>query len=237
MSTYPVTVVIPAHNASQTVKRAIDSAFEAGAHEVVVVNDGSTDGTGGYIDLLKADYSDRYYKTLHTGGVQFRPDYPQPAGVCHARNLGISLAYHDYILPLDADDTLMPDGIRALYEHASPNVAVYGAHMKLETGEFIHAAPPIRLPKKNVTGVTFLFHRDDWQRAGGYHPDFNLGCEDWAFMAALVSAGVQLVKVDEPIYIYSPGGKRAARCMKYADAIKQLLHEHYPAVFDAQPSR
>jgi glycosyltransferase involved in cell wall biosynthesis len=226
---YPVSVIIPAHNAGQTIKRAIDSAFAAGAGEVIVVNDGSTDGTGVYAAALKEVYPAGRYKTLHTNDT-----YHQPAGVCYARNLGVAAAFYDSIIPLDADDYFLPDGIRALYVKSFPSIAVYGSHIEGEgTPKIVSAPPPERLAHKNLTGATYLFSQRDWERAGGYRPDFNIGCEDWAFMAALASVGVQLVRVDEPIYVYAPGGKRAARCMKYTDTIRQLLAEHYPAVFNA----
>lgn len=235
-------VIIPAHNAVQTVKRAIDSAFEAGAEQVIVVNDASTDGTAELIESLKDVYPkseyDQFYKVLHTGSVV-------PSGVCHARNLGVSEARCSIAIPLDADDTFTPDGIGLLCEAYLSSIdlsnptrtLIYGGHIKADTGEVIAAPPPHRLTQKNLTGATYAFSVLDWHRAGGYHPDFNIGCEDWALMCALVQAGCKLIRVDEPVYIYSSGGKRAARCMKYADTIRQLLAEHYPAVFNAEQSR
>lgn len=233
MMTYPVSVIIPAHNAAATLERAVMSAINGGAREVVIVNDGSTDDTNKVAQLLERLNATRIniVETQYISGETYK------AGVCHARNLGINHAQYDFIVPLDADDALLPDGIRLLYQSRERRGVIYGGHLKEDSGEFVHAPPPERLPQKNLTGATYGFWKQDWRKAGGYHPDFNLGCEDYAFMAALVSAGVQLVRVDEPVYVYSPGGKRAARCMKYADAIRQLLAEHYPAVFSAQQSR
>lgn len=238
---YPVTVVIPAHNAVRTVERSIDSAFAAGAGQVVVVDDASADGTAELIESLRDVYPssqyDQFYKPLHTGKCT-------PAGVCHARNLGVSEARCGVAIPLDADDMFTSDGIRLLFETYINSIdlknlnrtLVYGGHIRGDTGEVVAAPLPHRLAQKNLTGATFAFSVLDWGRAGGYHPDFNLGCEDWAFMAALVSAGVQLVRVEEPVYIYSSGGQRAARCLQYADTLRQLLREHYPVVFNAQQS-
>lgn len=228
MTTYPVSVIIPTHNDGETIGRAINSAFETGAGEVIVVDDASTDSTDEILWGAK-----KQHPHLHV----VQAALPFPAGVCHARNLGIEQAHNDSIIPLDADDYFLPGGIMLLRWEDLPLKAVYGGHIEGDyPPKLVSAPPPERLAQKNLTGATYLFSRKDWERVGGYHPDFNLGCEDWAFMAALVSAGVQLVRVDEPVYVYSPGGKRAARCMKYADAIRQLLAEHYPAVFSAQQS-
>jgi glycosyltransferase involved in cell wall biosynthesis len=216
----------------QTVKRAIDSAFQGGASEVIVVNDGSADGTGALIDALRDAYAPDTYKALHTGALF-------PAGVCHARNMAIARAKYDAIIPLDADDYFIPNGIEILYQRWSgPMTLVYANHFDGVTMELKHAPPPERLSQKNLTGATYLFSREMWQKVGGYHPDFNLGCEDWALMCALVSAGVKAVRVeDKCAYIYTPGGSRAKRCIQYADALWQLLREHYPAVFNAQQGR
>lgn len=224
---YPVSVIIPAHNAVRTVRRAIDSAFAAGAREVIAVEDGSTDDTSRLLYSIKHTYPRLYV---------YDTDGQMAAGVCHARNMGISRAQEKFIIPLDADDTLTEGGVKALYEAAAPNTVVYGNHLS-ESGEMVSAPNPERLAQKNLTGATFGFWREDWLKAGGYHPDFNLGCEDWALMCALVQAGCRLVKVDAAVYVYASGGGRAARCARYGDAIRQLLREHYPAVFDAQQNR
>ena len=223
---FPVSVIIPAHNAGQTVERAIASAFAAGADEVVVINDKSRDNTDSVIDLLTEVYPPDKYKPIHA---RFN------LGVCHARNTAIEQARWDFILPLDADDQLLPNGIELLFD--TPASVTYGNYIDGATGHIIDAPPPQRLAQKNLTGATYLFSRNAWRKVGGYHPDFQLGCEDWALMCALVNDGFSIARVEQPIYVYSPGGKRAARCAKYADTIRQLLAEHYPAVFNAQPSR
>ena len=231
---YNVSVVIPVHNAMQTVKRAIDSAFKGGAAEVIVVDDGATDGTWMLLQALTDTYGHERYKLLSTGGVF-------PAGVCHARNYGIAHARYEAIIPLDADDYFVPDGIsvlcKGLERSSLEQCVVYGARYVDGKTEVEQAPPPGMLNRKNLTGATYLFSTRLWQAAGGYHPDFNLGCEDWALMCALVSAGAQLVQVHEPAYVYTSGGQRGARCIRYADALWALLRAHYPKVFDAQPSR
>lgn len=226
---YPVTVVIPAHNAVRTLARAVTSAAKGRAGEIIIIDDASTDSTGALAEQLKLQDFEPEIVVIHSESLY-------PAGVCHARNAGITRARYQFIIPLDADDAFTPDGLKLLYEGRAPKTVVYGGQIKAETSEPVTAPPPERLAQKNLTGATFGFWRQDWLRAGGYHNDFNLGCEDWAFMAALVSIGCELYRIDEPVYIYSSGGKRAARCLRYADTLRQLLAEHYPAVFNAQQS-
>jgi GT2 family glycosyltransferase len=96
MDDLPVSVVIPTYNRARLVGRAIDSALAASGmgDEVIVVDDGSTDGTAAAV----APYHGRirYLRTAHRG-----------AGA--ARNRGVSEARSPLIAFLDSDDEWMPD--------------------------------------------------------------------------------------------------------------------------------
>jgi glycosyltransferase involved in cell wall biosynthesis len=103
-----VSVVIPAHNAERFIDEAIDSVLEQ-AHqrlEVVVVDDGSTDGTAARV---------RAY------GDQVRYVHQTNAGVGAARNRGLALAAGDYIAFLDADDVWHPEKLEVELEIAARN--------------------------------------------------------------------------------------------------------------------
>jgi glycosyltransferase involved in cell wall biosynthesis len=90
-----ISVVIPTHNRAHTLSRALDSvlAQESSATEIIVVDDGSNDGT----DLVLRD---RY------AGV--RVLYQQQQGVSAARNRGIRAAAGEWIALLDSDDAWLP---------------------------------------------------------------------------------------------------------------------------------
>ena len=90
-----VSVVIPAYNVEHYIGRAIDSVLAQSrpAQEVIVVDDGSTDGTA---DVIKRYGSDVQYI------------YQQKAGASSARNRGIENASSEWIAFLDADDEYLP---------------------------------------------------------------------------------------------------------------------------------
>lgn len=94
-----ISAVIPAFNAEQYIGRAIDSALAQSrpVDEIIVVDDGSTDGTAAVI----AHYGDkvRYF-------------YQDNAGASVARNTGIEAAQGDWIAFLDGDDEWLPGKIR-----------------------------------------------------------------------------------------------------------------------------
>ncbi len=97
-----VSVLIPCHNAVPTLVRALESvrlALLPTDGEIVAVDDGSDDGTG---VVLKA-YAEAY-KCLRYTILQ-----GPPHGVSAARNAALKLAQGEYIMFVDADDTVEPD--------------------------------------------------------------------------------------------------------------------------------
>ena len=98
--TDPITIsaVIPAYNCQQYIARSIDSVLSQtrAVDEVIVVDDGSVDGTAGIVK----GYGGRV-RYLHQAN----------AGVSAARNTGIKAATCGWIAFLDADDEWLPDKI------------------------------------------------------------------------------------------------------------------------------
>lgn len=87
-----LSVIIPVYNASSYVRQAVDSALAQTFDnlEVLVIDDGSTDGTVEQLSEIK-DCRIRLFSRAH-------------AGVAQSRNFGIRLARGDYIGFLDGDD-------------------------------------------------------------------------------------------------------------------------------------
>jgi len=214
-----VSVVIPARNMAATVPRAIMSAVRAGCDDIIVVDDASEDATAETVRMLSAGAPVRL---LQTGLVR--------AGVCHARNIGIAAARHDLIVPLDADDALMPDALRALVMAHRPYSFVYGGWVEGLVERLPRGID--RLHITNVAHATWLFERDGWLSVGGYHPDFNIGAEDWAFMLALVDAGYHGIRISDMTYRRACNiGTRTDMARGRRSAIAALVREYWPDLF------
>ena len=92
---HSVAVVIPTYNRSEHVRCAIESALaqQRRCDEIIVVDDGSTDGTP---------------EALAAFGTRIRAMRQQNQGAAAARNTGIRAAQSDWITFLDSDDELEP---------------------------------------------------------------------------------------------------------------------------------
>lgn len=93
-------VIVPAHNAEDTIQRCLDSlaAQKSSDFEVVVVDDGSTDGTAELVRLYPP----------------FRLLQQARRGPGAARNAGLHASRGRYVAFLDADDEVEPDWLTAL---------------------------------------------------------------------------------------------------------------------------
>jgi glycosyltransferase involved in cell wall biosynthesis len=169
-----ISVVIPAYNADAFLRQAIDStlAQTKPAHEIIVVNDGSTDTThdiclsyGGKIRLI-----DQVNK-----------------GLSEARNTGIRAASGDWIAFLDADDFMTSDRLSkqaAVVEANSHLVLLYSGFTHLfHTGE-LKAVPafnandlwPSLRFRNPILPSTTMIRRSELLSVGGFN---NCILEDW----------------------------------------------------------
>lgn len=99
-----ISVVIPLYNKKETVLRALNSVLNQTflPEEIIVVNDGSTDGSAQVV--------------VHLDHPLVRLASQSNQGVSAARNLGIAEARHDWIAFLDADDEWLPEFLRTIKE-------------------------------------------------------------------------------------------------------------------------
>ena len=88
-----ISVIIPTYNRKKYIKRAIDSVIRQSykPFEIIVIDDGSTDGT---YELIKKSYSSS----------QISLEKQINNGVSSARNKGVKLANGEWIAFLDSDD-------------------------------------------------------------------------------------------------------------------------------------
>jgi glycosyltransferase involved in cell wall biosynthesis len=107
-----VTAIIITHNRLERLKRAINSVLTQTYTniELIIVNDGSEDGTIEYLDELSLEYT--AITIIH---------HRIAKGACAARNTGLKAATGLYVAGLDDDDEWLPDRIATLKNAYSHN--------------------------------------------------------------------------------------------------------------------
>ena len=114
--------IIPCYNAAETVESAVDSICTdekyRGLYEILLVLNGCTDGTKQIAENLQKKYADVQIRVLESG-----------KGVSKARNKGIREANGQWLVFLDADDSLASDAIKVSLEdlqYAKADFYLYG---------------------------------------------------------------------------------------------------------------
>ena len=112
-SKYKISVIVPVYNIAEYLPRSLDSILSQTHRntEVIVIDDGSSDGSG---DIIR-EYEK---KDSRVKGI-----FKKNSGVSDTRNAGIECAAGDYISFVDGDDYIEPE----MLEHLLENALKYGA--------------------------------------------------------------------------------------------------------------
>lgn len=110
-----ISVIVPVFNGQDYLENCIETILNQTYSniEIIIINDGSTDGTSKICDRIKRN------KCLCSNDI-FRSVFvydQDNKGVSAARNKGINVATGDYISFVDADDRLLPNLFEYLYEN------------------------------------------------------------------------------------------------------------------------
>ena len=113
-------VIIPVYNAARTLRRCLDSLVDQSFddYELLLINDGSTDGS----DAICREYANAY------SCIRYFPK--ENGGVSSARNLGLEQAKGEYILFVDSDDYVAETYLETINRAVSethPDLLIFGA--------------------------------------------------------------------------------------------------------------
>jgi len=148
----PVSIILPAHNEEDWITDSLQSLLNINypEFEIIVVNDGSTDGTFDILNnILKLKPVDvvyiKHYKDGRLRGVLKSENYPNVTVIdkdagnkkAGAVNAGLNMAKHEYICVLDADTILERDAllkVMAQVEKEPDKVIGVGSYFGLVNG-------------------------------------------------------------------------------------------------------
>jgi glycosyltransferase involved in cell wall biosynthesis len=177
-------IIIPSYNTPERyLRQAVDSALAQTypAIEVIIVDDGSTDGSGAVADEIAA--ADARIRVIHQAN----------RGPSAARNAGIRDARGAYISFLDADDWILPGKLSlqvAALEKRPDIDLVYSDYQKYDEDEdrvydLVRGVPPIPFPELFVyrnwfTPIVTLLRRRLVELVGGFDEQLRAS-EDWDY--------------------------------------------------------
>ena len=195
-----VSFIITCYNYAEYVSQAINSCINQNSSnidfEILVIDDGSTDGSVNNI----LDYG-ASLKFLQTPNL----------GVEQAFNVGLIESKGDYIVRVDADDFLKLDFLQSISEHLIPEIDIlYGNYIRLK--EDIGSETDIILPSYDITEI---LGRGDFLATGTvvrkqlFH-DFSLyqnkikncGLEHYELILNCIKNDKNFKKLDKKLFYY-----------------------------------
>ena len=194
-----LSVIVPAYNAEKTIRQSLDSilAQTRPVDELIVINDGSTDGTEEILQEYRDAYPDGFrFRTVENGG-QGR-----------ARNIGFDLSSGDWIGYVDSDDWIDPEMYERLIaaaerEHADLALCEVLAHFP----DGSTARESIYREERAMAAAGFannkLFRRSLIENVR--FPEEKLWYEDAEFTAIAIHRAGKIAHLADPLYHYRRG--------------------------------
>ena len=238
-----VSVIIPVFNVAPYLREALDSVVQqTWSHlEIIIVDDGSTDGSGKICDEYRAD-------------ARVQVIHQENRGLSAARNAGLDRASGEYISFLDSDDAWRPDFIRKLMGamgNADIAICQYEMHrLKMDTGGQIRPAAQKGFYSRkealralvdgtiNVSVWNKLYRKELWKEnrfpEGHNYEDVDTTCRVFDLCS-------RISFLDEPLYLHRkrPGSitqTGSGKNMEDLDLaylhLEAFVETHIPEVFE-----
>lgn len=218
-----ISVIIPSYNQKEFLAEAIESVLfqSVKPDEIIVIDDGSTDGSL----ALARKYPVKVISQVNKG-------------LSSARNTGIMNATGDYILPLDADDLLLPDAIKKILnvieetktDIVSPSFKCFGMFQD----EIILMNNPTVEDFKvgNRVGYCSAIKRDALLEVGGYNPKMIWGAEDYDLWFDLLKRGKIIKTIPEVLWLYrTKQNSMWTETKKHQQEFMEQIKKNHPTIW------
>ena len=223
-------IIIPTFNRRQKLECALNSVLSQlnSDSEVVVVDDGSTDGTSRLISEIN-DSRIKYF-------------YQENAGVCKARNHGAFRSSGDYLLFLDSDDNMEPGYLDEMRNSFSGNDILFIGASIFSEGKIKKTVLPSKpYGEPSETGLflagTFAVKREIFIESGGYD-EFLTYAENTELSFRIKSKISNrffidkcLLRINQPVYRTSSSPKNIYTSVSRIITIHQSLFKTNPGLY------
>lgn len=204
-----ISVVIPVFNSKGTIRDCINSILGQdfqGTHEMILVDDCSTDGTYEMLAELTKGAAIPV-KLLRT---------PVNSGYPTAMNMGIAASQGKYIARQDADDTSHPLRLAIQYQAIesnpevtmvscirfwlTPNGIPYHEDTSMDAPFFLESWDDIMELKRRFTDPSSMFPRETFDKAGGYNTYQRSGMDVDLWLRMIELTGKPLLTLNKTLY-------------------------------------
>ncbi|MEU3334074.1 bifunctional polysaccharide deacetylase/glycosyltransferase family 2 protein [Streptomyces sp. NPDC002144] len=243
--TRPVSVIVPAYNEKECIANTLESLSRS-THpiEIIVVDDGSTDGTSEIARSAAMDLG------MHNVRVIRQENAGKPA----ALNNGVRSARHDIVVMMDGDTVFEPDTVRQLVQpFADPEVGAVAGNAKVGNRDTVIGAwqhieyvMGFNLDRRmydvlrcmpTIPGAIGAFRREAVLGVGGMSEDTL--AEDTDITIAMHRAGWRVVYQEHArAWTEAPGSLRQLWSQRYrwSYGTMQALWKHRKSLTDKGPS-
>lgn len=233
-----VSIIVPVYNAERYLDKCLSSLVEQtyGNVEIIVVDDGSTDGSGRICDKYAAEFS-----TVHCY-------HKDNQGAGQARNFGLDCSTGDYIMYVDADDYIAKRCVAEVVDIAEryqADLVDFGKIYMLSAKNIFEDTDKtirhFRSPQE-VRQINGKIRRMIWgklyQRELALSVRFNSlqRGEDACYMAEILEHCKSIVKYNHCLYAYRAYQESLTRGEASIGTIKRELGR-YRAAYDQAVSR
>ena len=201
-------IVIPVYNAKASLERCVDSWLCQTRKnlEIILVDDGSSDGSKELCDELAKNHSGICVRVIHQAN----------SGVSAARNAGIRAAEGEFLLFTDSDDSVEPDypeKMAALQENSDADLVLCGYHHLYDGADIVKVPGATHVSTMAEFQQEFLelYKKSDlnmpWNKlyrkvlAGVFDTSLSLG-EDLLFNLEYLSKCRRVAVLGEPLCWY-----------------------------------
>ena len=201
-----ISILIPLYNNVKFIEEAIDSAFSQTYPniEVLVLDDGSTDGSKERVEKLAQKYKNLSHLSREN------------KGVCASLNELLALSNGEYVRIIGSDDVLTKDSVELLYNHISKDdsvglvsglsIIINQKGQKVEqknddkTGGFKDILFKKMIRRNCICSPSILFRKSIIEKVGLF--DEKLRLEDWDYWLRILNAGFKIHEIQRNVIQY-----------------------------------
>jgi glycosyltransferase involved in cell wall biosynthesis len=193
-----ISIIIPCYNHGIYIDEAIKSVeeYKSDNYEIIIINDGSTDE---FTNMRLTELKNEGYNVI----------FQENQGLGKTRNNAIRLAKGKYILPLDADNLILPDYIIKSINilETNPHISIVYSDRQcfgnlveiINVGDFSKE----KIIDHNYIDACAVFRKSLWEQVGGYDEIMPIqGWEDWDFWLLAIENNAKFCYISEILFKY-----------------------------------